>query len=576
MSKAKLKDKLAQLRLRATETTRLTESSRQHLYRTLSEAYLYWRDCQQEPDFLEKEYKKANIQSRELGDNKINFRPFVKLVFGLSSTAGYANNKASQWATVMRKLDELYTASPIRYEENGEGRLALDIASLGGITNIILEDKEENYPPDEVKLPAKKIKDIIGAKLSDDELAQRGRILLSGKSAAAIGVANPTASIRADGDSFVGLIGRRETDGTITLLGSTNDAEAINALAKHATKRNYYLLPKNLRQIAEVLSVPLFPYGSKPKSKEAERAWEQRIYYDQLGKYIVKGKKAGDKDTKVPIGTPRRLLIRGKQKDIIYSNMRMDCCVVIRCEPVVSLASKSMNIYLKTEERKHIDNAISNGELELMTAIPNSKLNPVTGALHDFTLQISNQFNSRSHILHFYEQGRANNSATTNHQGDFNWAAFKATWKTKIDINWLVKLRAEFLDEWFSKLGKTTQIARDNNYVFTLEFTEKKLITKFNIGKTGGSASRPFDLVTSLPKGEKSLSLSLRSKDIGPILYNLADTAVTGSINISGNEQAVLVEFKTDMGRYQIAIPTASEYKRKKADKSHSLFQKGA
>ena len=76
--------------------------------------------------------------------------------------------------------------------------------------------------------------------------------------------------------------------------------------------------------------------------------------------------------------------------------------------------------------------------------------------------------------------------------------------------------------------------------------------------------------------GEKSLALSLRSKDIGPILYNLADTAVTGSINISGNEQAVLVEFKTDMGCYQIAIPTASEYKRKKADKSHSLFQKGA
>ena len=83
-------------------------------------------------------------------------------------------------------------------------------------------------------------------------------------------------------------------------------------------------------------------------------------------------------------------------------------------------------------------------------------------------------------------------------------------------------------------------------------------------------------MITSLPKGEKSLSLSLRSKDIAPILYNLADTAVTGSIAISGNEQAVLIEFGTDMGRYQIAIPTAIEYKRKKADKSQSLFQKGA
>ena len=211
-----------------------------------------------------------------------------------------------------------------------------------------------------------------------------------------------------------------------------------------------------------------------------------------------------------------------------------------------------------------------------MTAIPNSKLNPVTGALHDFTLQISNKFNSRSHMLHFYEQGRANNNATTNNQGDFNWAAFKGTWKTKVDVNWLVKLRAEFLDEWFSKLGKSTQIARDNNYVFTLNFTDKKLNIKFNIGKTGGSASRSFDLVTALPKGDKSLSLTLRSKDIAPVLYNLADTAVSGSIAISGNEQAVLIEFKTDMGRYQIAIPTASEYKRKKADKSHSLFQKGA
>ena len=179
-------------------------------------------------------------------------------------------------------------------------------------------------------------------------------------------------------------------------------------------------------------------------------------------------------------------------------------------------------------------------------------------------------------MLHFYEQGRANNNTITNHQGDFNWAAFKATWKTKIDVNWLLKMRAEFLDEWFSKLGKSTQIARDNNYVFTLDFTDKKLTTKFNIGKTGGSASRPFDLITSLPKGEKSLSLSLRSKDIAPILYNLADTAVTGSIAISGNEQAVLIEFGTDMGRYQIAIPTAIEYKRKKADKSQSLFQKGA
>ena len=575
MAKLDLKTKLDDLQLRATESSRLTNIGRQHLYRTFAKAYFYWRECQTQPEFLEKQYQRAQIESRDRKDNKINFRPFVKLVFNISGTTATDNNRASHWGKVLRKLDELYTQSPKKYEVNGEGIMALDIHNLGGITNIVIEDNNEADPADTPSISAKDTRELARKKLSENELAQRGRLLLTTKGVKGIGTATTRSNVRTDGDNLVAMIGRRESDGSITLLGTTNQAEAVDALAIHATKRNYHLVPESLRQIGEVLSIPLFPYGAKPKSKAAASAWEKRILYDQIGTVVVKAKKAGDKDAKVPIATPRRLLIRGTKGDIIYSNMRLDCCVVTRCTPTLSLAPKTKNIYLKTEERKHIDSAIDNGDFELMTTTTKSSLASVKDELHEYVLKVSNPYNSFSRTLHFYLQGRQQDGIH-NWQGDFNFGGYKANWKAKIGANWLMKFRAEFLDEWFSTLGRNTQIKRENNFTFDVRLTENEMTIRFNIGELGPSPFRNFPLETTLPRDVKFVEFSLRSKDCGPILFNLADTAVNGAIAISGNEQALLIGFKTDMGSYQIAIPTEIEYKRPKTEKEKSLFLKGA
>ena len=66
MSKAEMKRKLDTLRLQATETMRLNDSSRQHLYRTLAQTYLTWRDLSGDEAWLKDQYRIAGIEHRNV------------------------------------------------------------------------------------------------------------------------------------------------------------------------------------------------------------------------------------------------------------------------------------------------------------------------------------------------------------------------------------------------------------------------------------------------------------------------------------------------------------------------------
>lgn len=136
MSDEILQSKLNELINSATEAFRLNESSRQKLYRTLAETYVTWREFQQNPTWLEAQYKKANIPHRNTG-NEVNFRPFIRLVFNISDTAGYYNNKIYHWQTVLRQLDKFYLADERKYRENAVFKLKSLIDNLGGISQIV-------------------------------------------------------------------------------------------------------------------------------------------------------------------------------------------------------------------------------------------------------------------------------------------------------------------------------------------------------------------------------------------------------------------------------------------------------
>ena len=103
MSNTQLQKKLDELILLATETLRINESSRQKLYGTLAQTYVTWRELQQDPLWLDAQYKKADITYRNT--NEANFRPFIRLVFGVSETDNYYKNKITFVVVVKYKLN---------------------------------------------------------------------------------------------------------------------------------------------------------------------------------------------------------------------------------------------------------------------------------------------------------------------------------------------------------------------------------------------------------------------------------------------------------------------------------------
>lgn len=557
MSDEVLQSKLDALINSATEAVRLNESSRQKLYGTLAETYVTWREFQQNPKWLETQYKNANITYRSTG-NEINFRPFIRLVFNISDTAGYYNNKIYHWQTVLRELDKYYISDERRYRENTVNKLKSLIDDLGGIAKIVEDAVHvgENQT-DETETKKSVAKKQAALTQTQAELAKRS---VSEFSSVPIGIgsAKLQVPVRTDSNNLVALIGRREADGTITVLGSTNSNDAMSAVALGARAHNYAQLSPSLKQIAEMVATQMFPHGSMPSSKAAQKAWRERIYYDKTDISVAQSMNKKDAKKSLKMTNPRRLLIRGKQGDVLLSSMRSDVGTVTRCIPKLPLVPKHINAYMKTNERGIIEQWVTDNQIWLMSA--NDKLASVKNEKFIFKLDLTNTAlpKSKPTTLHFYEQGRAEDAEAVTTQTDFQFSAFKPMWSAQLEPRWFVNLRASFLDEWFRHLGKNTQLNRENNWKFKFDVTAKRICITYDMDATGVAPMRDFAAQTDvMPKN--SISFDVRAKDIAPVLYNLADVNALSQISISGNHNAVVIEYDTDVGSYTIAIPTWAE-----------------
>ena len=60
---------------------KLDEKSRMLAWRATARAYLWWREANQQPAYLEKLYADNNIANNKPSDNRINFNPLVRLIW---------------------------------------------------------------------------------------------------------------------------------------------------------------------------------------------------------------------------------------------------------------------------------------------------------------------------------------------------------------------------------------------------------------------------------------------------------------------------------------------------------------
>lgn len=548
MDRKTLLGKLQDLRLSAVESNRLSEIGRKHLYKTLACIYFVHRDfMQNDPKYLDQLYAKAGIITTGEKSNQINYRPFLRLVWDQKAVSGAMNNRLTHWSHVLRQLDERYLENPGYFGEiDREARMASYIDERGGVTAMLLgSNPSSGEQPDGAKPKPSETRKIVEKQQATEAVAERRLEILASTSAPAIASVTPAETVRSDENRLIALIGRLEADGSIKLLGSTNDTDAIKAVAAHALRKDYRLVSPALRQIGEIIVTQMFPQVARPRGVAQQKAWRDRIYYDQ-------GKGKADE----PMTSPRRLMLRGKKGDVLYSCMRRERSVVVICKPTDKLAPRGTNIYLQTSVRGHIEDALSNGSFELMRSKPADRLQSVSGKPHTHVLSMQDTALNKTRTLYFYEQGRKQDNAENNWQASFRADLFKPSWSMAVDADWLIKLRAEHLDEWFVTLGRNTQLKRENNFFFGVSVTTSQFSLRYNIDATGDAPVHTMPAKPKMLAAGKTHECKIRSKDIAPVLYNLADMPLMGTAEFSGNADAMVIKFKTTMGEYLIAVPT--------------------
>jgi hypothetical protein len=211
---------------------------------------------------------------------------------------------------------------------------------------------------------------------------------------------------------------------------------------------------------------------------------------------------------------------------------------------------------MKTNERGFIEDYIERQEIELLDTSPKASLQRIDDQkyIHKFT--VSNKYTKHKKDFHFYERGRTADNAALKQQTEFHFFEFMPLWQFDVSVEWFESLRADWLDEWFTTLGRNTQLKRINNSVFNLSITQKAIRIAFNMDETGIAPSYNKSGNIKFNNEQKEASVVVRSKELAPILYNIADLAIEGSISISGNDDAIVFEFNTSVGEYKIAVPT--------------------
>lgn len=528
--------------------------STEDLRRCLVRAYLWWAESNSQLDVIEAIEKQHGVPIVKMNGNTVQFTNLLRIIFGKTEAYDKEYTKVYQWSAAVSALHEEYTQNPQRYRTNAEGTLLKYFNDKGGISGLM---KSASSTDDDSNTPIQKpLKRQPTNTLSTQTTAAIQSAATDWMfSANPIGTAAPTKPVRIDGKGHIALLARRERNGQISIIGSSNDATIIASIAQNMLSTNTTGLPYSLRLLIEVIRTQAYPPFAMPKQLENRQRWFEQVWLD---KSVIKtsdfpNAKKGERG--VALWAPKKLLMRGRQNDFILSNSKAGVSVVTRFVPHTPFIEKDEEIFLRVVERSKIERLIETAEAHIVEADPQDRLRKSDS--HEksaYKLNIVN-FRANTHFnLHFYST-KPYAGTLTGFQADFDFNAFKPTWHFDVEHNWFGELRERMLDEWFANLGSNNQLKRENNKLMEIVVSPTEFKIVFNMS-TFGSADEVFPTTISMPKDVACSNTLHFSKDIASVLYNLADVLSNTPIKVSGNADALVFEYMNDVGSFYIAVPS--------------------
>ena len=154
--------------------------------------------------------------------------------------------------------------------------------------------------------------------------------------------------------------------------------------------------------------------------------------------------------------------------------------------------------------------------------------------------------------LYFYKTSTIKQE--NNQQAIFN-PSDKPKWLAEINKEWVAQFNVRFLVSWLRSFGASVNQRR--NQVLRID-VGKQLTIHFD-GENGVFSRHIKDFTKMSHVEGKELQLHFHARDLIPTLHALTEQDVIGKIHLAASEDALVIQYKTAICDYSIAIPTTKK-----------------
>lgn len=541
------------LKLAAQAQTATYRSSRDQLHQAIVDAYLWWRAADEQKGYLDAAYKAASLKTRKRG-NSPNFYPLVRLVWDIDIKKQAAT--VSNWARSLLALHAEHTSRPHLYTANARADLINFIKDEGGLGAL---RGDQNMSPEQ--LEAEERDGLAEEKRGRPQAtAPAAESVLSKKLESAIAaptqatIANlPTA--HADANNLVVMLGRRNANGQVEVIGTNSDAGLVNAALDACTQLSRSAVTPSLRLIAEALEPHALPARLE---KYRKRFFDDSDYEVEITKKDADGKEV--KSTELAKQSTR-LRFRPITNDFLVSKAHTDASLVTYVRPNKKFEGVDAEAILRGEDRSWIERELLNQEkLSLYNAEPAFGLKPdATKDLVRFSLQINDDASKHARKLYFYSKGSI--PKETNIQPAVaDTAALAFDWKIDATVQWLRDFDALCATPYIDKIRGFFDKAHLQSLLLNISATELELAYWWDT-KTKGYAESyklPYAAGTTRTAQTGDYSFTANAKDLALVFATLPSLPITSQhVSIQGNANVLRVSYTTDLAEYETYIPAA-------------------
>ena len=523
-----------------TQQTVFRNRSNEYLYKGLAWVYLWWVKASKVKGFLDEQYKQHNIGGHSVvGEEK--FTRLLRLTWQLD-WADDTKATLQQWSLALRKLHAEYEVNKDAYRTSPQERLAQFIETSGGLRKLIGADK---YYEDGNNEPTKKSKTKSGRSEEDAALIDSKHLemgVLHFATAKSISSIQSTKPIAVNRSGFALALIKAKPNGTFAVLATVSEEAQIRKAIISSYKRDNTAAPTVLQLLTEVIGTQSIPTAME---RHRDTLQDSKKVTTANGEVIA-------------VKQYKRLLFRKKQRDIILSENRTTCSVVTVVKPKASILASSKDVFLRVQDRRYLEQAvIQQQDLSIYTANDKSKV-PVlrdTEIKASHKLVLENKLLRSRRAIYFYALDTVGEHSRA--QADINAEYTQATkWTATVDKLWIEKLYVGFVGNWIAELGE--HITRPKHKTIYIEFGKTQLMFKHYGGRGNlTTPSQSFE-ITNIGKISKPNTQLFLTKDLMPVLANLAATNIVGSVKITVNEDLLTLSYKTALATYTVSVPTCT------------------